>query len=223
MNNTLQLYNPLDQSVIIYMNVYVVIKFLFRDLGSVFVGGIYFIKEVVEHPPFQPSLWMIIFHNLLSVMVIFPIISSSFPRNINIWMLFKRDNIQKATKFIQKIPQYTFSCFSYSKSYQQLLKVSAYSYFISATIISWRVKISCMSVYVIKLCNITRNNVKFTDISNCFYNTEEYSFFSTVEHQKSGINAFLEKSASQPSQDANISLNLLLKENRNISQRKNHP
>lgn len=152
-------YTRLDQSVIIYMNVYVVIKFLFRDLGSVFVGGIYFIKEVVEHPPFQPSLWMIIFHNLLSVMIIFPIISSSFPRSIYIWMLFKHDNIQKATKFIQKIPQYTFSCFSYSKSYQQLLKVSAYPYFISVTIISWRVKISCMNVYVIELCNITRNNV----------------------------------------------------------------
>jgi len=45
-----------------------------------------------------------------------------------------------------------------------LLKVSVYSYFINVTMISWKVKISCMNVYVIKLCNITRNKCKFTDI-----------------------------------------------------------
>lgn len=101
-NNTLQLYNLPDQPVIIYVRVCIAIKFLFRDLRCVFVGEIYFIKEVMDHPSFQPSLWIIIFHNLLPVMIIFPIISSSLPRNTNIWTLFKHDSIQKAIKFIQK-------------------------------------------------------------------------------------------------------------------------
>lgn len=110
-----------------------------------------------EHPSFQPSLWIIIFHNMWQLFfllhhLVFPEILI-YEYCLNMLIFKKQQNSYRNTTI------HISFFFPYSKFYQQLLKVLAYSYFINVTIISWRVKTNCMNTYVTNLCNVTRNNI----------------------------------------------------------------
>lgn len=130
---------------------------------------------------------------------------------------------KKAIKFIQKYINLHLGFFSCNKFYQQLLKVLVYPYFINVTIISWRIKINCMNVYVIKLCNVTRNNISLQPYKITSMTQRNVVFFCYGTIQRIILMPFWRNLPPQPSQDANVSLNWLLKENRNINQRKKSP
>lgn len=110
-------------------------------------------------------------------------------------MLVKHDNIQKGTKFTQKYHNIRLAIF------------------LIASLIN-----SCVTLYAIKIHNITRNKASL-QIYQIAFTPEEQSFYFMLWNIQRMVLMPWKNLPPQPSHD-NVSQNLLIKENRNMNQRK---